>query len=63
MGNKYEKRGGLEPIATVCLDLMHEPPKFLYIPPGKQYRHICPSCGFESVIRGNQVRWGNEQAR
>lgn len=33
------------PKTIKCLDASHEPPSHLYIPPGKGYRHICPTCG------------------
>jgi hypothetical protein len=28
-----------------CNDPHHNPPMHIYIPQGKGYRHICPSCG------------------
>ena len=28
-----------------CTDVNHNPPSHLYIPPGKGYKHICPTCG------------------
>ena len=35
-----------------CRDPEHSPPTMLYIPPGKRYRHVCPSCGAEVVMHG-----------
>lgn len=47
------RRSGFEdvPLPQRCRHPEHEPPSHLYIPPGKQYRHICPGCGRESVLR------------
>lgn len=28
-----------------CRHKSHNPPMFIYIPNGKGYKHICPSCG------------------
>ena len=39
-GNKIYK----EEERKICLDREHNPPKFMYFPPGR-YRHTCPSCG------------------
>lgn len=52
------KRGGFEPIPPgikPCHDSEHFPPTHLWIPPDQQYRHICPSCGYECVLRSSQV--------
>lgn len=45
--NKSEKQGGFFdlPKDARCKDKSHEPPTHIYIPQGKGYRHICPSCG------------------
>lgn len=42
-----EKQGGFFelPQDTRCKDKSHEPPTHIYIPQGKGYRHVCPSCG------------------
>jgi hypothetical protein len=53
-------KSGMEPIPDYqppCCNPGHQPPTHLYIPPGQQYRHICPSCGFTVVIRGNNVSY------
>ena len=44
---KPEKQGGFFdlPKDTRCKDKSHEPPTHIYIPQGKGYRHVCPSCG------------------
>jgi hypothetical protein len=39
----------------ICLHPQHEPPMHLYIPHGKRYRHVCPGCGRELVIRGSGI--------
>lgn len=49
---------GFEPLDTdliPCLDPSHPPPTHLYIPPGQQYRHVCPRCGCETILRSNYV--------
>ena len=38
-----------------CNDHEHDPPKYLHIPQGQGYRHICPSCGKPTVIIPSQV--------
>lgn len=52
------KQGGMEPIPAhqrPCNSPEHSPPTHLCIPEGMQYRHICPACGAEYVMRGSQV--------
>ncbi len=39
-----------------CHDSEHNPPTHIHIPQGKGYRHVCPSCGKETVIIPQQVR-------
>lgn len=51
---------GLEPIPKEelpCDDMSHFPPNFICIPYGMQYRHKCPSCGHESIVRSSEVRF------
>jgi hypothetical protein len=51
---RNKKRGGLEPIPDQlrqCSDPEHRPPTHISIPNGMQYRHICPTCGLEQVLR------------
>jgi hypothetical protein len=53
-----EKQGGLEPIPEherPCQSQQHLPPTHIHIPYGMQYRHICPSCGCEVVLRSSEV--------
>ena len=38
-----------------CDHREHQPPMHLVIPPGKQYRHVCPGCGQVTILR-NTVR-------
>lgn len=56
-----EKRGGFEPATPrgepPCSHPQHRPPMHLWVPPGTQYRHICPACGFEAVLRHSGVRF------
>jgi predicted RNA-binding Zn-ribbon protein involved in translation (DUF1610 family) len=51
------KKSGFEdlPEEKRCSHPGHNPPTHLCIPPGKQYRHICPACGEEKVLRGSGV--------
>lgn len=35
-----------------CKHREHNPPMHLYIPPGKGYRHVCPGCGREVIMYG-----------
>lgn len=39
----------------ICLHPEHDPPKFLHIPQGKGYRHICPACGKEQALIPPQI--------
>ncbi len=34
-----------------CLHPDHEPPKYIYIPQGKMYIHVCPGCHKEVRIK------------
>lgn len=38
-----------------CNNPSHNPPTHLHIPQGKGYRHICPSCGKETILIPPQV--------
>jgi len=51
--NIRRKQSGFEdlPPELRCTHLEHNPPTGLYIPQGKQYRHVCPACGKEVVLR------------
>lgn len=53
-----KKRGGFEdiPKQEQCLHPGHRPPSHMVIPQGKQYRHICPGCGRETLMRPPQIR-------
>ncbi len=53
-----ERRGGMEPIPEKiepCRHPEHQPPSHICIPNGMQYRHVCPACGIEQVIRPMRV--------
>ena len=51
------RKSGFEdaPSSKRCRHPEHNPPNHLYIPPGKQYRHICPGCGKEMVIQSSSA--------
>lgn len=61
------KKGGyFRPIKEwkkICRDPNHNPPMYLYIPPGQEYVHICPSCGAEIVIRGQSFNLNNVEIK
>lgn len=52
-------KSGFEPIQddwfTGCKHPEHNPPMLLYVPPGQQFRHVCPGCGWEYVIRSPRI--------
>lgn len=51
-----KKQSGFEPVdnewdvTKPCTHPEHQPPGYMVIPAGKQYRHVCPGCGHEIVI-------------
>jgi len=57
MDNKEPNKSGFEMLKdeAFCLDINHSPPTHLWIPQGKQYRHICPTCGKEQVLKSVTV--------
>ena len=42
--------------ANQCNHPSHNPPNMLYIPGGKTYTHVCPSCVQETVLQSSSVR-------
>lgn len=38
-----------------CQHKEHKPPSHLVIPEGKIYRHICPACGVQVVLRPPKI--------
>lgn len=54
------KKSGFEPIGNPlnipksCNNIEHNPPSHIAIPQGQQYRHVCPGCGKEFILR-NEV--------
>jgi hypothetical protein len=59
MFNKIETKGGFFdlPKMETCNHPEHTPPKHLHIPQGKGYKHICPSCGKETIIIPPQIKY------
>lgn len=60
MDKKGKRDGGFEddPLAQwirLCRHPEHNPPSHLVIPQGKIYRHVCPECGREVVLRPPQM--------
>lgn len=51
-----EKESGFYdiPPQETCVHPEHDPPMHLYIPAGKGYRHVCPSCGKVVNINSSQ---------
>lgn len=43
------------PKTVTCTHPEHTPPTMLYIPQGKGYRHVCPSCGKVSNLVPPQI--------
>ena len=58
---KPEKKGGFFdlPKDTGCKDKSHKPPMHIYIPQGKGYRHVCPSCGKVTDLIPPQISFWN----
>ena len=48
-------KSGFEPDmrSGYCRHAEHLPPSHLHIPEGKQYRHVCPACRAQFVLRSN----------
>lgn len=42
---------------TPCINPGHEVPSLLYIPPGQTYKHVCPGCQNEIVVRTPEITW------
>jgi hypothetical protein len=40
-----------------CVSPEHNPPTHLYVPAGKRYRHVCPVCGQQGLLRGSPLTW------
>lgn len=62
MNNPWEdvkiNKSGFEPIPGYkepCCHPEHKPPGLMVISAGKQYRHICPACGFTIILRGHDI--------
>lgn len=56
MMNNNPRKSGLEDEPKdawpkPCLDPQHQPPGHMVIPAGKIYRHVCPACGVEVILR------------
>lgn len=55
---KNNKKSGFfndNEIMKPCSHPEHNPPSHLYIPVGKKYRHICPACNKETVLKPIQI--------
>jgi len=57
MINTNTKKGGFFDLEKmkICSHPEHNPPAHLYIPPGKGYIHICPSCQNEVKLIPPQI--------
>jgi hypothetical protein len=42
---------------VVCNSPYHNPPAFLYIPPGTYYEHRCPQCGASIMVGSPYIVW------
>lgn len=60
---QYKKRSGLEDdpfyINQKCNSPSHNPPTHISIPQGKIYRHVCPKCGEEVILRSSPISLNN----
>lgn len=56
-GNNYKKASGLFDLRSIkyCSHPEHQPPKYLHIPQGKGYRHVCLQCGCVTIIIPPQI--------
>lgn len=52
MGKK-KRQSGFEDDPDYCPHRQHNPPSYMVVPPGKIYRHVCPRCGRESILRSH----------
>ena len=57
--NVWQKSGWIDlpEKPKICMDMGHNAPNMLYIPPGKAYRHVCPSCGYTVILYGSNITW------
>ena len=57
LGGLTGKKGGFFKLEELqpCTSPQHNPPSHLYIPSGKGYRHVCPHCHKETIIKPLQV--------
>jgi hypothetical protein len=48
---------GFHPVEApkACLNMSHNFPTMLYVPPGMKYVHYCPGCGQKTVVTGGSV--------
>lgn len=56
--NIEPKRSGFEDdpfYVKPCVASEHNPPMHMVIPQGKIYRHICPVCGAENIMRPTPI--------
>jgi hypothetical protein len=37
----------------LCNDPSHHFPSMMYVAPGEEHVHTCPSCGLQSMVQGN----------
>ncbi len=57
LNKSADKKGGFFdlPPKKYCQSPSHESPKYLHIPQGKGYRHVCPQCGHIIDIIPSQI--------
>lgn len=51
------QKSGFEdvPEQVFCTHPEHRAPTMLYVPPGKRYVHVCPSCGHTETIANSST--------
>ncbi len=54
---KEPNKSGFFPLPQdeICNDREHDPPKYLHIPQGQGYKHVCPRCGKTQTVIPPQI--------
>lgn len=62
--DRIPQKGGFFPLPKfpdkkleedTCNSTEHDPPKYLHIPQGQGYKHVCPRCGKVQVVIPPQI--------
>lgn len=58
--NEFEGQSGFFDLTdnqSDCNSSDHNPPTHLFIPEGKGYKHVCPTCGKTTIIKPQQIKF------